>query len=79
MGAVIYQKEMAISEFTLAFLEDIGWYKPKYYTGGLFRFEKDKGCDFINNDYLDSNLKSNFKNEFFDDTNKEYGSCSIGR
>ena len=44
MGAVIYQEEMAISEFTLALLEDSGWYKPKYYTGGLFRFGKNKGC-----------------------------------
>ena len=79
MGAAIYQEEMAISEFTLAFLEDSGWYKPKYYTGGLFRFGKNKGCDFINNDCLDSNLKANFKNEFFDDTNKGYGSCSTGR
>ena len=79
MGAAIYQEEMAISEFTLAFLEDSGWYKPKYYTGELLRFGKNKGCDFINNDCLDSNLKANFKNEFFDDTNKGYGSCSTGR
>ena len=28
---------------------------------------------------MDINLKSNFKNEFCDDTNKEYGSCSNGR
>ena len=64
IGAAIYQEEMAISEFTLAFLEDSGWYKPKYYTGELLRFGKNKGCDFINNDCLDSNLKANFKNEF---------------
>ena len=79
MGAVIYQEEMAISEFTLALLEDSGWYKPKYYTGGLFRFGKNKGCDFINNDCLDSNFKTKFKNEFFDIDNLWFGSCSTGR
>ena len=79
MGGVIYQEEMAISEFTLAFLEDSTWYKPKYYTGGLFRFGKNKGCGFIENDCLDNNLETEFKNEFFDISNSWYGSCSTGR
>ena len=79
MGAVIYQEEMAISEFTLAFLEDSGWYKAKYYTGGLFRFGKNKGCEFIENDCLDYNFETEFKNEFFDASNAYYGSCSTGR
>ena len=35
---------MAISEITLALLEDSGWYKANYYTGGLMRFGKNKGC-----------------------------------
>jgi hypothetical protein len=30
MGAVIYQEEMVISEFTLAALEDSGWYKVNF-------------------------------------------------
>ena len=38
MGAAIYQEEMAVSEFTLALLEDSGWYKANYYSGGLMRF-----------------------------------------
>ena len=79
MGAVIYQEEMAISEFTLALLEDSGWYKAKYYTGGLFRFGKNKGCSFIQEDCLDAEYKSRFKNEFFDYDNLWYGSCSTGR
>ena len=79
MGGIIYQEEMAISEFTLAFLEDSTWYKPKYYTGGLFRFGKNKGCSFIENDCLDNNLETEFKNEFFDISNSWYGSCSTGR
>ena len=79
MGAVIYQEEMAISEFTLALLEDSGWYRPKYYTGGLFRFGKNQGCEFIDNECLDNNLKTQFKNEFFDYSNAWTGSCSTGR
>ena len=79
MGAVIYQEEMAISEFTLALLEDSGWYKAKYYTGGLFRFGKNKGCEFIQEDCLDNNYNTQFKNEFFDSDNLWFGSCSTGR
>ena len=79
MGAVIYQEEMAISEFTLAFLEDSGWYKAKYYTGGLFRFGKNQGCQFIENDCVDNNLNTVFKNEFFDYYNAWTPSCSTGR
>ena len=42
---VIYQEEMAISEITLALLEDSVWYKTNYYTGGIIRFGKNKGCN----------------------------------
>ena len=40
-------RERAISEITLALFEDSGWYKANYYTGGLFRYGKNSGCDFI--------------------------------
>ena len=40
--------EFVISEITLALLEDSGWYKVNYYTGGLFTFGKNQGCDFLN-------------------------------
>ena len=79
MRAVIYQEEMAISEFTLSFLEDSGWYKANYYTGGLFRFGKNQGCQFIENDCLDNYLNTEFKNEFFDYNNLWTPSCSTGR
>ena len=79
MGAVIYQEEMAISEFTLAFLEDSGWYQANYYTGGLFRFGKHRGCGFIENDCLDNNYKTKFKTEFVNYNNLWTGSCSTGR
>ena len=42
-----YHADQVISEFTLALLEDSGWYKANYYTGGLMRFGKNKGCEFF--------------------------------
>ena len=81
MGAVIYQEEMVISEFTLAALEDSGWYKVNYYTGGLMRFGKNKGCKFLEeNCYLDINSHTTeFENEFFSLENQGFPSCSTGR
>ena len=79
MGAIIYQEEMTISEFTLALLEDSGWYKPNYYTGGLFRFGKNQGCDFLNLDCMTNNVTSRFKNEFFNYEDANSPSCSTGR
>jgi hypothetical protein len=35
-----YVEEGALSEFTLSFLEDTGWYQVNYYTGGLMKFGK---------------------------------------
>ena len=55
--------ENAISEITLALFEDSGWYQVNYYTGGLFRFGKGRGCSFIQNKCV-TNGKSNFPNEF---------------
>ena len=79
MGAVIYQEEMVVSEFTLALLEDSGFYKANYYTGGLMRFGKNKGCDFIQNNCLNSNFITPFPNEFFDSSEAYTPSCSAGR
>ena len=79
MGAVIYQEEMVISEFTLALLEDSGWYKANYYTGGLMRFGKNKGCAFIEKNCLSQDYISEFDNEFFDINDAYAPSCSAGR
>ena len=38
MNGYIFTEEQAVSEFTLALLEDSGYYKANYYTGGLMRF-----------------------------------------
>ena len=75
-------EELAISEFTLAYFEDTGYYKPYYFTGGLMRYGKNKGCSFIKEKCVsDYKIKPNFENEFFDSIN--YGnydpSCSSGR
>ena len=71
-----YKSEHVISEFTLALLEDSGWYKINYYTGGLMRFGKHKGCEFLTH-----NCSDEFKNEFY---KYRFGedfipSCSSGR
>jgi hypothetical protein len=79
MGAIIYQEEMTISEITLALLEDSSWYKINYYTGGLMRFGKNGGCGFLGNYCLNQDLKTDFKNEFFDFEERFTPSCSAGR
>ena len=83
MNGVAYTEEV-ISEFSLALLEDTGIYKPYYYTGGLMRYGKNKGCEFVydkcvNDDYK---INNNFENEFFDNIYSEFAvdaSCSSGR
>ena len=83
MNGVAYTEEV-ISEFTLALLEDTGIYKPYYYTGGLMRYGKHKGCEFVYDKCVNSNEKinSNFENEFFDNIYSSHSidaSCSSGR
>ena len=55
--------ESVISEITLALFEDSGFYKVNYYTGGLFRYGKNQGCDFLNG-YCVYGDVSLHKNEF---------------
>ena len=76
--------DQAISEFTLALLEDSGYYKANYYTGGLMQYGKNKGCKFLNSECMvNGKIDPEFSNEFFDKiTNKINGvdtSCSSGR
>ena len=79
----IEYEEQAISEITLSLMEDSGWYKANYYTGGLMRFGKNKGCDFLKEKCVNQKThKTNFLNEFFDDEhyeNRITPSCSSGR
>ena len=83
MNGIIYTEEQVISEFTLALLEDTGYYKANYYTGGLMRYGKNKGCGFLEEKCVsDFEINPNFENEFFDWFNQEslfQPSCSSGR
>ena len=80
MTSELYYPEQVISEFTLALLEDLGWYKVNYYTGGLMKFGKYKGCEFINGDCVIINegiISSRFPNDFC--SLNTFGTCSAGR
>jgi len=82
MNGVTYSEEEVISEFTLALLEDTGFYQVKYYTGGLMQFGKNKGCEFLNSKCVENgSVNPKFKNEFFDTIYGNYfdPSCSSGR
>ena len=84
MNGVVYPEEQVISEFTLAVLEDSGYYKANYYTGGLMQYGKNKGCEFLNSKCVNKNGEVNpkFKNEYFNQI-LYYGNvdpgCSSGR
>ena len=87
MNGVIYPEEQVISEFTLALLEDTGNYKANYYTGGLMRFGRHKGCSFVKGDCINRTthlVNPLFENEFYDSISKLADShfdpsCSSGR
>jgi hypothetical protein len=68
-------QEKVISDITLALFEDTGFYKVNYYTGGLFKFGKNKGCDFLNKRCI-INEYSQF-NEFCE--NESEPKCSYSR
>ena len=79
MNGNIFTIEQVISEFTLALLEDSSWYKVNYYTGGLMRYGKHQGCDFIEKDCLNKDLETQFNNDFFNIFDSEEPRCSSGR
>jgi leishmanolysin len=55
--------EVVISEITLALMEDSGWYKANYFTGGLFRYGKNEGCGFVQSKCVNNGVTI-FPNEF---------------
>ena len=59
----LHNPDNAISDITLALFEDSGWYKPQYYTGGLFKFGKGEGCSFLTKRCF-INHQTRFPNEF---------------
>ena len=56
-------EEIVISDITLALFEDSGWYTVNYYTGGLFKFGKGMGCNFINDKCIEKE-STKFHNDF---------------
>ena len=60
MISEIYYSEQAISEITLALLEDLKWYTVNYYTGGLMKFGKHKGKNFFIKDCIEEKKKPRF-------------------
>ena len=84
MNGIIYSEEV-ISEISLALLEDFGFYKPNYYTGGLMRYGKNKGCEFVYDKCVNQTtyeINPKFENEFHPIAYSNNGiepSCSSGR
>ena len=78
----IYLEEQVISEFTLSFLDDLGYYKINYYTGGLMGYGKHKGCKFVQEKcIINRDIDPYFENEFYISINNQNmdPSCSSGR
>ena len=55
--------DIVVSDITLALFEDSGFYKVNYFMGNLFKFGKNKGCDFFNKKCIE-NGKVLFEDEF---------------
>ena len=69
--------DQAISDITLGLFEDTGFYKVNYYSGGLFKFGKGKGCEFVSESKkCIENEKATFE-EFCDTANAAM--CSSSR
>ena len=68
--------DAAMSDITLGLFEDSGFYKVNYYSGGLFKFGKNKGCEFFQTACVNSNGVANF--DEFCNTNGE-AKCSSSR
>ena len=62
-------QEIVISDISLALFKDSDWYEVNYYSGGLFRFGKGQGCDFLNS-FCVSSGKTNYKLDFCDTKNE---------
>ena len=68
MVSLVDRVDVTISEMTLAFLEDLGYYETKTYTGGLFRTGKGRGCSFLTSNCI--SYSQVFGNDFNYNINK---------
>ena len=76
--------EEVMSDITLAIFEDSGFYKVNYYSGGLFKFGKNKGCEFFNRKCIyngdtdfDDEFCLNFNGDSCANTRTNKGKCLI--
>ena len=93
MTEFVYPEEQVLSKFTLSLFEDLKYLRLKHsYTGGLMRFGKHKGCEFLEKkcigDESPEGESLQFENEFYYPLNydletfdkvSEKPSCSSGR
>ena len=82
MTKFIYPEEQVMSGFTLSFFIDLQYLKVKgFYTGGLMRFGKHQGFDFISKKCVNDESGVKFENDFYYPTNFDIiePSCSSGR
>ena len=85
MTGLKYPEEQVISGFTLSYFEDLKYLRVENkFTGGLMRFGKYKGCEFLEKKCIGDNGGSlKFENEFYYpkelDLNNLEPSCSSGR
>ena len=68
--------DVVLSDISIALFEDSGFYEVEYYSGGLFKYGKNKGCDFINKKCL-INANPLFEDEFCNTPQKPM--CSPSR
>ena len=68
MVSLVDRIDVTISEITLAFFEDLGYYETKTYTGGLFRTGKGRGCSFLTSNC--GSYNQIFSNDFSYNVNK---------
>ena len=66
-----------ISDITLALFEDSGFYKVEYYSGGLFKFGKNMGCEFFDKKCVE-NGRTDFEKDFCINPNDNFCSRSRG-
>ena len=50
-----FYPDMVLSDITLSLFEDTRYYKVDYYSGGLFKYGKNKGCSFTTEKCIDNN------------------------
>ena len=77
---VSYRNDDAqLSDITLALFDDAEFYQVEYYSGGLFKFGKNKGCKFFENNCLsfpDEYCNSNIKEQECTTSRGSKGICS---